>query len=450
MGTPHVRPPVTCRPARAAGRSSWRALLAASADTVRLAVRWGRPRLDRCTACVRPALVLLVTAALVATGLAAAAPAAADDTTVSYDTYRTGWDPNEPNLNSSTVAASDYGRLFATQLDGQVYAQPIVANGTLLVATENDKLYGLDPVSGTIRWTRDVGPAWPVSAIGCGDLVPNIGITGTPVYDAEHRHRLLHREGRRRHRPAAPALVPACGRRLDRRRARELPGRDRGHAVEQPGPPVQPVHRDAASGPAADGRSRLRRLRQPLRLRPVRRLRHRLGRHHRRADGHVVHPGGFGRRRRRDLAGGRRPGVGRPGTDLRGDRQRPLAGSRAGHVAAREPRRVRHPARRRGQRDDHLQGLLLARQQHQSRRRRRRPRVRRATRRFPTVTAHPRTRTCSSRSARTAGCSCSTATTSAGPGRARAAPTRRCRSAARTTASGAIRPSSAPARATST
>ena len=91
--------------------------------------------------------------------------------------------PNEPNLSPTNVTASDFGSLFSTQLDGQIYAQPLVAAGTLIVATENDKVYGLDPVTGAIRWTDYVGPTWPASAIGCGDLTPNLGVTSTPVYD---------------------------------------------------------------------------------------------------------------------------------------------------------------------------------------------------------------------------------------------------------------------------
>ena len=59
----------------------------------------------------------------------------------------------------------------------------MVAKGVLLAVTENDKAYGLNAVTGAIAWTRDVGPSWPASAIGCGDLMPNIGITATPVYD---------------------------------------------------------------------------------------------------------------------------------------------------------------------------------------------------------------------------------------------------------------------------
>ncbi|MFC1411854.1 choice-of-anchor D domain-containing protein [Streptacidiphilus sp. N1-12] len=103
--------------------------------------------------------------------------------TVSVDNLRTGWDSDEPGLSPASVQASDFGRLFATQLDGQIYAQPLSVGGVLIVATENDKVYGLDAATGAIRWTRDVGPSWPASAIGCGDLVPNIGVTSTPVYD---------------------------------------------------------------------------------------------------------------------------------------------------------------------------------------------------------------------------------------------------------------------------
>ncbi|MEV6926332.1 choice-of-anchor D domain-containing protein [Dactylosporangium sp. NPDC051485] len=115
--------------------------------------------------------------------VAIANTAAADETTVSVDTFRTGWDQNEPALGPSAVSAADFGQLFATDLNGQIYAQPIVAQGTLIAATENNWIYGLNPQTGAIVWSRSVGPAWPASAIGCGDLVPNIGITSTPVYD---------------------------------------------------------------------------------------------------------------------------------------------------------------------------------------------------------------------------------------------------------------------------
>ena len=110
-------------------------------------------------------------------------PAQADAETVSVDPLRTAWDPHEPGLAPSQVSSSDFGQQFSATVDGQVYAQPVVAGPTVIVATENDKVYGVNAATGAITWSRSVGPAWPASAIGCGDLVPNIGITGTPVYD---------------------------------------------------------------------------------------------------------------------------------------------------------------------------------------------------------------------------------------------------------------------------
>ncbi|MCW2871817.1 MAG: bamB 2 [Streptomyces oryziradicis] len=82
------------------------------------------------------------------------------------------------------MQASDFGQLFSTQLDGQIYAQPLVVGGTVIVTTETDMVYGLDPVSGAVKWTRNLGPTWPASAINCGDLAPDVGSTATPVYDA--------------------------------------------------------------------------------------------------------------------------------------------------------------------------------------------------------------------------------------------------------------------------
>jgi len=112
-----------------------------------------------------------------------AARAHADEVTVSQDDLRTGWDPSESTLSSGSVAGSDFGQLFATQLDGQIYAQPLVVGNTLIVATDNDYVYGVDKVTGAIEWTDDLGPSWPASTVGCGDLTPNVGVTSTPVYD---------------------------------------------------------------------------------------------------------------------------------------------------------------------------------------------------------------------------------------------------------------------------
>lgn len=81
----------------------------------------------------------------------------------------------------------------AEHLEGQVYAQPLVANGTLLVATEEDWVSGLDPATGEVLWKRQFGK--PVTAGELGteatvqclfpDMKPYVGITSTPVIDTE-------------------------------------------------------------------------------------------------------------------------------------------------------------------------------------------------------------------------------------------------------------------------
>ncbi|WP_307623791.1 choice-of-anchor D domain-containing protein [Streptomyces sp. V3I7] len=132
----------------------------------------------------------LLTVCLLVGGVPGAEPAAAgtprpraDQSTISQDNYRTGWDANEPGLAPGQVSSSDFGQQFSTTVDGQVYAQPLVVGRTVVVATENNKVYGLNSASGAINWTRNMGAPWPASAIGCGDLTPNIGVTSTPVHD---------------------------------------------------------------------------------------------------------------------------------------------------------------------------------------------------------------------------------------------------------------------------
>ena len=130
----------------------------------------------------RAAFIGLLTIGLISTGITAL-PAQADELTVSQDTYRDGWDQSETTLDPASVTSPDFGRQFATTVDGQVYAQPLVVGSTLIAATENDKVYGLDKATGAILWTDNFGPSWPANTVGCADLVPNLGITSTPVYD---------------------------------------------------------------------------------------------------------------------------------------------------------------------------------------------------------------------------------------------------------------------------
>ncbi|WP_370114303.1 choice-of-anchor D domain-containing protein [Streptacidiphilus sp. MAP12-33] len=107
----------------------------------------------------------------------------ADEYTVSQDALRTGWDPNEPGLTPAQVSSSQFGLQFSTAVNGQVYAQPLVVGPTVITATENAEIYGINASTGAINWSKSLGTPWPASAIGCGDLVPNFGVTSTPVYD---------------------------------------------------------------------------------------------------------------------------------------------------------------------------------------------------------------------------------------------------------------------------
>ena len=75
-----------------------------------------------------------------------------DDDTASLDNLRTGWDPGEPGLSPSVVNGSSFGEVFSTAVKGQVYAQPLVIGSTVIVATEQDWVYGLNAGTGAIEW----------------------------------------------------------------------------------------------------------------------------------------------------------------------------------------------------------------------------------------------------------------------------------------------------------
>ena len=124
------------------------------------------------------------------------------------DIGRTGQNLSETVLTPTNVNTTTFGKKFSQAVDGFVYAQPLyVPNVTIggsvhnviYVATEGDSVYAFDADSNT---GTNAGLLWHASVIdtahgaaagattmnsstplGCTDLVPQVGITSTPVID---------------------------------------------------------------------------------------------------------------------------------------------------------------------------------------------------------------------------------------------------------------------------
>ncbi len=104
------------------------------------------------------------------------ATSSTDWTTYHANNQRTGYIPDTPDPHSLS-------KFWGRKLDGSVYAEPLVVGNRVIVATEGDSLYALDPHSGSIMWHTNVGTPVPLSTLPCGNIDP-LGITGTPVYDS--------------------------------------------------------------------------------------------------------------------------------------------------------------------------------------------------------------------------------------------------------------------------
>lgn len=124
--------------------------------------------------------------------------AQADVLTVHNDNARTGVNDQETILTPADVNAQQFGKLFSLSTDGYVYAQPLYESGVVIpgkgthnvvfIATENNSVYAYDADSAagpnsTALWRVNLGPPVPQSDVISGDLVPVVGITGTPVID---------------------------------------------------------------------------------------------------------------------------------------------------------------------------------------------------------------------------------------------------------------------------
>ncbi|HTV50152.1 MAG TPA: hypothetical protein VME21_03125 [Steroidobacteraceae bacterium] len=114
--------------------------------------------------------------------------------TYKNDLARTGQNLTETVLTPSNVNVNTFGLLRVLPVDGKVDAQPLYlsqlsigasAHDVAYVASEGDSVYAFDVNSGAILWHSVLLPAGETLSDdhGCDQVVPNIGITSTPVID---------------------------------------------------------------------------------------------------------------------------------------------------------------------------------------------------------------------------------------------------------------------------
>ena len=118
-----------------------------------------------------------------------------DVVTYHNDIARTGQNLDESILTLGTVNASGFGKTGFFPVDGKVDGQPLYLSavaipgvGTrnvLYVVTEHASVYALDADSGGVLWRASMlGPGeTPSDTRGCSQVIPEIGVTATPVID---------------------------------------------------------------------------------------------------------------------------------------------------------------------------------------------------------------------------------------------------------------------------
>jgi outer membrane protein assembly factor BamB len=128
---------------------------------------------------------------LVASGVK---PAGTDVLTYKNDLSRTGQNLSESTLTPANVTTASFGLLRNLAVDGKVDAQPLYVSqldvsgsqhNVVFVATEHDSVYAFDADTGSVLWQKSLLAAGETlsDTHGCSQVIPEIGITATPVID---------------------------------------------------------------------------------------------------------------------------------------------------------------------------------------------------------------------------------------------------------------------------
>ncbi|HEX4770265.1 MAG TPA: fibronectin type III domain-containing protein [Bryobacteraceae bacterium] len=116
------------------------------------------------------------------------------------DASRSGANLHEAILNTANVNVNQFGKLFERPVDAEIYAQPLYVphlrigdsiRNVVYVATEGNTVYAFDADDPSVPyplWTVNLGtPVYDTSVNCTTDLIPQIGITSTPVIDLATR-----------------------------------------------------------------------------------------------------------------------------------------------------------------------------------------------------------------------------------------------------------------------
>jgi polyvinyl alcohol dehydrogenase (cytochrome) len=132
--------------------------------------------------------VVVVAASVLLAGACAAVAGAAASPSPRTSGFGSNWTSYHANAGDTGVAAATTLRPSRTAwtspaLDGQLFGEPLVADGRVIAATERDSVYVLSARTGKVLWGRHLATPVPSGDLPCGDITPQVGITGTPVID---------------------------------------------------------------------------------------------------------------------------------------------------------------------------------------------------------------------------------------------------------------------------